>query len=403
MAPIAPFSTARLPRIVFGAKTSQTIPGEVRALGKRALIVTGAKSFKATPHWQSLIDGLEAKGVDWEHLSVAGEPSPELVDGAVREHGGAGMDGGGIDVVVGIGGGSALDAAKAVAGLLVPGNSVIDHLEGVGPEMPYGGPSVPLIAVPTTAGTGSEATSNAVLSRHGQDGFKKSFRHDGLVARVAIVDPGLVASCPREVLAANGMDAFTQLLESFVSMRTNPVAEALALSGLEAFMLGFFEALEGKGDDRPAGLSNLCYASLTSGIVLAQTGLGSVHGLAQPLGSLFEIPHGVVCGTLVAEATDVNIQALENREPDNPALGKYARIGALAAGAPFDDEQKARAGLVKVLRKWTERLALPRLSEYGVTAADIERVAAGSRGSSMKTNPIRLTGGEVAQVVRRRL
>ena len=399
MKPIQPFGIARLPRIVFGAGTVATVATEARAFGERALIVTGARSFRSTANWQRLLDGLAAEEVAWYDLSVEGEPTPELVDHAVAE-----FSESDVKVVIGIGGGSALDAAKAIAGLLPYGRSVMEHLEGVGPERPYHGPSVPLIAVPTTAGTGSEATKNAVLSRQGDDGFKKSFRDETLIARLAIVDPELLASCPREVVAANGMDAFTQLLESYVSIKANPMTEALAWSGLEAFSAGFFATWRGGADaEAESGRSRMAYASLMSGICLAQTGLGSVHGLASPLGAYFPIPHGLCCGTLVAEATDVNIRALRERDPENPALGKYARVGGLLAGGEGSDRDERLGALVSTLREWTEHLSLARLGDYGMDAGQVAKVVAGSRGSSMKTNPIVLTDGEVEEVVVRRL
>ncbi|HYN39138.1 MAG TPA: iron-containing alcohol dehydrogenase, partial [Rhodospirillales bacterium] len=265
---VSPFSIARLPRIVFGDGSFAALPGEMRALGAQALVVTGARSFAATPSWQALAAALAEHGIAFQHVAVEGEPSPDLIDDAVAAYGRSE-----IDVVVGIGGGSALDAAKAIAGLLPHGNSVMDHLEGVGPELPYRGPATPFIAVPTTAGTGSEATKNAVLSRRGPGGFKKSFRDEALVARVAIVDPELLAGCPREIIAANGMDAFTQLLESFVSIKANPLTDALAWSGMGAFRDGFFAAWRGQEPGAAAGGRGVAYASLLSGICLAQTGL----------------------------------------------------------------------------------------------------------------------------------
>jgi len=305
----------------------------------------------------------------------------------------------------------ALPISKAIAGLLKPQNSVMDHLEGVGPELPYSGPATPFIAVPTTAGAGSEATKNAVLSRHGADGFKKSFRDDSLVARVAIVDPDLLASCPKSLVAANGMDAFTQLLESLASIRSNPVTAALAWSGLERFAQGFWDMWLAaptdagqSGDDSlraREARAHMAYGALLSGVCLAQTGLGSVHGLAQPLGSLWPIPHGVVCGTLVGDAIDINIQALVARRPDSAALAVYARAGQLLAGGVSSNA--ALDALVRTLQDWTERLELPRLSAYGVGEADLARIVANSRGSSMLTNPVALTDGEIAEAVRRRL
>ena len=223
-----PFSIGRLPAIRFGAGRSAELADGVRGFGSRALVVTREPGFTDGPAWARLEAGLRQAGVEVETVGVSGEPSPSLVDEIVARVRAAAP----VDVVVGIGGCSVLDTAKAVAGLLIPGNSVTDHLEGIGPELPYRGPAVPFVAVPTTAGTGSEATKNAVLSVRGPGGFKKSFRDVALVARVAIVDPDLLAGCPPELIAANGMDALTQLIESYVSTRANPFTDALALSGL---------------------------------------------------------------------------------------------------------------------------------------------------------------------------
>lgn len=389
------FSIARLPRIAFGSGRLAEVPAEARALATRALIVTGKRAFLAGPAWPAFRAGLQRAGVTFETLTVDGEPSPELVDEAVRR-----FQGHDIGVVIGIGGGSALDAAKAIAGLLRVGHSVLDYLEGVGTGRPYTGPAVPMIAVPTTAGTGSEATKNAVLSRSGA--FKKSFRHELLVPHLAVVDPDLLATCPPQVLAANGMDAFTQLLESFTSSKTNPFTDALALSGIEAFRDGFFAALSG-GEEAPAGRTRLAYAALVSGICLAQTGLGAVHGLASPLGAHFPIPHGACCGTLVAAATRVNIAALTARGDGHETLGRYAAVGRLLLRRPDLDDGAAREQLIATLAAWTERLALPRLSAYGMGAADVPRIVAESRGSSMKTNPVVLTDDEIAAILAERL
>ncbi|MDP2430744.1 MAG: iron-containing alcohol dehydrogenase [Pseudomonadota bacterium] len=390
------FSVARLPRIDFGAGRIASVPDLVASYGTNVLIVTGSRSFVENAAWDDLARALKQRHIHWQRVHVAGEPSPELVDATVAAYLGARFD-----CVLGIGGGSALDAAKAIAGLLRPGNSVLDHLEGVGPEHPYIGPATPFIAVPTTAGTGSEATKNAVLSIHGADGFKKSFRDDKLVAEHAVIDPDLLASCPLGVLAANGMDAFTQLLESFVSSNASPFTDALALSGMLAVRDALLPWYEGKGD-LAAHRANMAYAALLSGITLAQVGLGSVHGLASPLGAFFPIPHGVVCGTLVAEATRLNLAALRQRAPEHGALRRYADVGRLMTARTLTDDE-ARTVLVTLLEDWTRRLDLPRLGAYGVTEADMERIVANSRGSSMKTNPIVLGDEEIAGLVRARL
>jgi alcohol dehydrogenase len=397
MSMFPPFSIARLPRIEFGSGALRKLPDLVSPYGRRLLVVTGARSFRASAHSEPLFAALDERSFDCRTVAVSGEPSPEMVDDAVRA-----WRGRGIEAVLGIGGGSVLDAGKAIAGLLGPGNSVMDHLEGVGPERPYRGPATPFIAVPTTAGTGSEATKNAVLSRHGPGGFKKSFRDDALVAEVAVVDPDLLDGCPPGLIAANGMDAFTQLLESYVSTRSNPFTDALAFSGMRAARDGLLAWYE-EGAAASEGRERMAYASLVSGVCLAQTGLGSVHGLASPLGAFFPIAHGVVCGTLVAAATRVNIEVMASRDAANPALAKYAEVGRLLSGRSGASETADREALVRVLEAWTARMSLPRLSALGVVAADLDRIVANSRGSSMKTNPVVLSDDEVRRVVDARL
>ena len=391
------FSIARLPRIEFGAGSITRLPALAAPHGRHALLVLGAASFQRTPQWQTLQAGLRAAGIEWQQTTVNGEPSPEGVDAIVTEFRAASLD-----MVIGIGGGSVLDAAKAIAGLLRVPHSIMDFLEGVGPELPYPGPALPFIAVPTTAGTGSEATKNAVLSRPGRDGFKKSFRDAQLVPQLALVDPDLLASCPPDLIAANGMDALTQLLESYVSLRANPFTDALAWSGLEA-VRDSLPAWHADPAGNAAARAGMAYGALLSGITLAQVGLGSVHGLAAPLGAFFPIPHGVACGTLVAAATRLNIDSLRARMPDHPALEKYARLGELFCQRRFSNGTVAQEALVELLKDWTDRLALPRLGDFGITAQDLDHIAAHSRGSSMKTNPIELTDPELVTLLEARL
>jgi alcohol dehydrogenase class IV len=448
--PVEFVSTLRLPEILFGPGRSSELPAMVRRYGLKALVIVREPGFTETSDWARLSAGLSGAGIEFEIEGVSGEPSPSLVDGIVaRVRGRAGGVGGGrgggpVDVVVGIGGGSVMDTAKAVAGLLIPGESVMNHLEGLTPNLPYEGPAVPLVAVPTTAGTGSEATKNAVLSVRGEGGFKRSFRDDKLIARVAIVDPDLLATCPPPLIAANGMDALTQLLESYVSTRANPTARQLAVAGLEAardgFELWYDEAVAGRGgeDEAAPGRERMALAALCSGICLAQTGLGAGHGVASPLGAQFPIPHGVACGATLAAATRVNMAALEEREPSSTALAGYAFLGRLLTGATSAEagqvgsgasgrgsagstvtsepgsagssapgpsgstvsDAEARAALVAYLDRLTSHLAVPGLSAYGITEASIPAVVADSRGSSMRTNPILLTDEEIAAILR---
>ncbi len=394
------FSIAKLPRIEFGVGHFNKLPDIIASYGASVLLVTGGSSFCKTNNWQQLIDHLNDRSITWQHCTVASEPSPSLIDESVKA-----FDEHSFAVVVGIGGGSALDAAKAIAGLLQVKRSVMDYLEGVGPELPYQGPAIPFIAVPTTAGTGSEATKNAVLSVHGEQGFKKSFRHEKLVAEYAIVDPELLTSCPPNVIAANGMDALTQLLESYVSTRSNAFTDGLAISGLQAARDALIPLYQQNGQNKQSKdyREKMAYAALISGITLAQVGLGSVHGLASPLGAFYPIPHGVVCGTLVASATEVNIQSMLQREPENKALAKYVQVAELLSEKHFNEPKIAYGALVDLLAKWTKELDLPRLSHYGLKETGLDQVIANCRGSSMKTNPIVLTDDEIRQILVDRL
>lgn len=391
------FNLSRLPRIVFGQGVRHQLPALASTYGRKILLVTGGRHFQSSPHWEEIQAEFRAAGLSWQILAVDGEPSPTLVDEAVRD-----FRKSSIDVVIGIGGGSALDAAKAIAGLLKPGNSVMDHLEGVGPELPYTGPATPFIAIPTTAGTGSEATKNAVLSVRGHGGFKKSFRDDKLMAEIALVDPDLLSTCPRQVIAANGMDAFTQLLESYVSSKANRFTDALAWSGMKAARNSLLDWYQVGPEARDAQ-AGMAYAALLSGITLAQVGLGSVHGLASPLGAFFPIPHGVVCGTLVAEATSKNIHALKVRGQNELALLKYAQAGRMMAHDVHLSDEEAHSRLVEILNSWTAEMHLPPLSNYGVTSSDIPRIVSNSRGSSMKTNPVMLSDEEIGKILISRL
>lgn len=254
-----------------------------------------------------------------------------------------------------------MEAAKAVAGLLKPGNSVMDHLEGVGPERPYAGPSTPFIAVPTTARTGSEVTKNAVLSISSPQGFKKSFRHERLVPEHAAVDPDLLAPCPPPLIAANGMDAFTQLLESFMSTTASPFADALALSAMAAVRDGLLAWYEGTPGAAVDGRERMAYTALASGITLAQTGLGSVHGLAAPLGAFFPIAHGVTCGTLLAAANPGQHRSLRSPRPGESSPGEVCP-GETGAPEQVPHGRRGRKGVPAAHPRMRGPAALPSLT-----------------------------------------
>ncbi|MCU7798588.1 MAG: iron-containing alcohol dehydrogenase, partial [gamma proteobacterium symbiont of Lucinoma myriamae] len=266
------------------------------------------------------------------------------------------------------------------------------------------------IAVPTTAGTGSEATKNSVLSdlkgnnESGEKGYKKSFRDELLIPQYAIIDPDLLESCPKALIAANGMDALTQLMESYLSTKANPFTDALALSDIESvrdsLLLWYHSDTNKQTDDIKQARAKMAYAALISGITLAQVGLGSVHGLASPLGAFFPIPHGIACGTVLAEATRININAMRKREPHNCGLQRYAQIGRLLTQQSDLSDIDAQNKLLELLSDWSRQMALEPLSAYGVTEADIPRLVNNISPSSMQTNPIILIQAEKEQLVR---
>lgn len=442
------FRVGRIPIIEFGRGRFADLPERVAEIGRRVLLVTGRRSLETSGRLGPLLERLAGLGCEVERVVVDGEPSPDLVDETVDRFRAAE-----IEVVVGIGGGSVLDAAKAIAGLLRTGTSILDHLEGVGRGIPYPGPAVPFVAVPTTAGTGSEATRNAVITRPGPDGFKRSFRDERLVARLALVDPDLLIGLSPEAIAGNGMDACTQLIESYVSTGAGAFTDGLALAGLEAArdsLLPWHAAVAGAGvaaaapatgvgpgtsgskrsgskpsdsepsdsepsdsvpgPGRPATATpadatapyreRMAFAALASGVCLAQAGLGAVHGIVAPLGALTGVGHGLGCGILLPATTRANLRALAERAPTSPALRRYARIGRLLLGDPALDDAAACAALPDLLTEWASRLGLPRLRDIGLRSEDIDWVVERSRGSSMRTNPIVLTDAEIAGILR---
>lgn len=269
-----------------------------------------------------------------------------------------------------------MDAGKAVSAMLrtEPGDSVLHYLEGRPEYRPHSGDKTFFVAIPTTSGTGSEATKNAVIAIPG--GFKRSIRHDRFIPDVAIVDAQLTISCPPKVKAASGLDALTQLIESYVSTKASPLTDALALSGIEAAARSLLPLCTGEADKEAETElhERMAYASMLSGITLAHAGLGLVHGFASPLGGLFPIPHGVICGTLLAETTERCIGLLREEKSGVAALGlkKYAKIGAIMTGHSEHDPDGCCDRLIDLLHQWTEKLEIPRLGEYGVRANNID-------------------------------
>ncbi len=391
----ADFSFAKVPPIYFGAGKRQVIPSWLKQRElSRLLLVIGGQSLQKTGKLTQVEASLQQVGLTYEIINCSGEPTPTFIDHTCKTY----RDDG-IQAVVGIGGGSVVDAGKAISAMLPHNNSIMDHLEGVGKRITHSGEKIPYLAVPTTSGTGSEVTKNAVISEVGSQGFKKSIRHENLIPDGVIVDSELLTTCPPHVTAACGLDAFTQLLEPYLSPTASPLTDALAWSGLTAVGPNLLAAC-GSGAHDLVVREAMAYGSLLSGICLANAGLGIVHGLASPLGGFFPIPHGVVCGTLLAAAAEANWQALMERDAKNPAVVKMVKLGEFLDGELGKDSAYYGEALCQILWEWTQTLELPKLGDYGVQASDLERIVAKTRN---RNNPIPLTKGEISNLILSRL
>jgi alcohol dehydrogenase class IV len=387
------FDFASTPRIIFGSGRFNLLPQILESFGDSILLVTGESSFQSSGRLEAFANTFEKRSIRYFHISVRGEPSPDFIDRACAEFGKEN-----ICAVVAVGGGSVIDAGKAISAMLPQTGTVRDYLEGVGKEKIHNGVKVPFVAVPTTAGTGSEATKNAVLSSVGPNGFKKSIRHDNFIPDVAVVDPELSLTCPPAVTAACGMDALTQLLESYVSTEADPVTDALALSGL-GHIKDSLVAVRTIGARDIDARAKMAYAALISGITLTNAGLGVVHGLASPIGGCFGIPHGVICGTLLASATEVSIEHLK-RQGAKEGLVKYARVGALVTNGNAEDIDRSCDQLIKKIHEWTCDLKLPLLGELGIKKSDLDKLA---EKAGNKNSPAKLRRDEIKQILLRRL
>ena len=390
------FSFARIPPIHCGMGTLQEITAWLRSRhAQSVLLLTGRSSLEAMGQLGEVKRLIDEAGTKHAHVICAGEPSTEQVDHITQQ-----WFGQGVDAVIGIGGGSVIDFGKAIAAMLPHGNSVLDHLEGVGRGQVHSGITLPFLAIPTTSGTGGEVSKNAVLSHVGPDGFKKSLRHDNFVPNAVILDGALLTGAPSDVSAACGMDAFTQLLEPFLSSMASPLSDAIVWSGLQHLVPNLRLAC-GEGAADPQVRLSMAYGALCSGIGLANAGLGIVHGLAGPIGGWFPIPHGVICGTLMAVAQQQYWRALQQRDPHHPAVERMASVGRLMpGGSNLTEHTDAVDHFTETLLDWVDELKLPRLGDYGVSAADLDRIV---EAASNRNNPIALTPAEIKALLKARL
>jgi alcohol dehydrogenase class IV len=374
--------------IRFGAGRVSEVPGALADLGAgRVLVVTGRTTSRA----DAIRSALNEANISSVVFGVTSEPSIERVRAAVDL-----LLETGCDAVLGFGGGSPLDVAKAVAVLATSGTDPLEHLEVIGAGRPIERPGLPCVAVPTTAGTGSEVTRNSVLSG---SGVKASLRSPLLLPKVALVDPDLLVGVPKPTIAASGMDALSQLIEPLLSQRANPFTDALAREGIRRSARSLRRAYD-EGMEDPGVREDLAMASLFSGICLANSGLGAVHGLAAAAGARLSAPHGAVCAAVLAAAIDVNLRALRDRAPDHQAVQRITEVATLFTGRPDATAEDA----ISWLQELTAVLSIPGLASYGLAEAEIDAVvAAAQKASSMRGNPIELGDQEVSEIVTRSL
>lgn len=380
------FATAQ--RVIFGAGVLKEVGAAASKMGRRALVVTGSSRSRA----DGLLRYLEEVDLKWWLFQVEGEPEVEDAKAALeiaRENE--------CDLVIGFGGGSAIDTAKAVSALLTNSGELLDYLEVIGDGKALEKPAAACIAIPTTAGTGSEVTKNAVLGVP-EKKVKVSMRSNYMLPRLALVDPALTYSLPPQATASTGLDALTQLIEPFVSIKANPITDAWCRDGIKRAGRSLRKAYQDGSD--PKAREDMALASLFGGLALANAGLGAVHGFAGPLGGMYDGPHGAFCARLLPLVMEANLEALKKRQPESPALDRYAEVAKLLTGDP---QAAAESGV-----KWVERLIveldIPGLAAYGVQEAELPiLVEKGGRASSMKANPIRLTEEEMGEILRRGL
>ena len=386
MAASVRFEFATATRIVFGAGALCEIGPLAKELGRSALVVSGRDTRRAEP----LISLLRERGVGTVAFSVSGEPEVEPVRRGVTLARGERCD-----LVISLGGGSALDAGKAIAAMLANEGELLDYLEVIGRGKALAKPSAPFVAIPTTAGTGSEVTRNAVLASP-EHAVKVSLRSPFMLPRIALVDPELTYDLPPAITASTGLDALTQLIEPYVCSRANPMTDALCVEGIRRAARSLRAAFE--NGRNAAAREDMAVAGLFGGFALANAGLGAAHGLAGPIGGRFAAAHGAVCAALLPHVMAGNLRALRDRQPASETLRRYEQVARLVTG---NASAAAEAG-VQWVRKLVQDLQIPPLGHYGIQREHIaELVAKAAQASSMKANPIALTGEELADILQR--
>lgn len=389
---ISSFQFSSLPLIIFGPGKRLELAGQIRKYGNKALLITGTTSIHNSGHGDEIQKSLKDASLNFHHETIGHEPSPAMVDEITEKYKGRG-----INAVVAVGGGSVMDAGKAVAAMLLVEYGVKHYLEGIG-DMEHPGKKVPFIALPTTSGTGSEMTKNAVLSEIGALGFKKSLRHDNFIPDVAIIDPEMMLTCPPALTATSGMDAFTQLLESYLSKQANPMTDALALQGLKLIKRNLLRAYL-EGENNLEARSGMALAAMFSGITLAHAGLGLVHGFAAPFGAHCNIPHGAVCGTLMSTVNSMTIDKILD-DPQGDTYSKYLIVSKIFSDFKYKEKNEYLLAFKEKLEHISNVLEIPVLNA-GVLSDDLINKIVSE--TSHKNHPVTFSDAELEHIIRKRL
>ncbi len=383
-------------RIIFGPGCFARIGDIARAFGRRAFVVTGRQALKDSGKLDALKEALARNEVEFVHFVGPGEPEIDTVERAAAEARRKVCD-----LVIGVGGGSVIDLAKAAAGLLTNEGNLLDYLEVIGRGRALQGPAVPLIAAPTTAGTGAEVTANAVI-KDPASRQKVSLRSPFLLPKVALVDPELAYSLPPEITAQSGMDALVHLIEAYTSKRAQPLTDPFCRDGILRAGRSLVKACE-NGRDQGAR-EDMALASLEGGIVLANAGLGAVHGMAAVLGGSYRIPHGIACACLLPHVFETNARRLSAEPAEYAVFRRYLDVsGWLAGGRRSSEDETIGLGL-EFIWELIHRLKVPTLSEFGVSERDLPEIAGKSaQASSTRANPVALSQEEFMEILRRAL
>lgn len=379
------FEFATASRIIFGQGTVKEVAPMASKMGNCALLVTGRNVERAGP----LSGSLKNTGMKIVTFSVSDEPTIELtIEGVELARQNAS------DIVIGMGGGSVIDTAKAIAALLTNSGDITDYLEVIGRGKPLSCPSAPCIAIPTTAGTGAEVTKNAVLTSQ-EHKVKVSLRSPTMLPDLAIVDPELTYSMPPSLTASTGLDALTQVLEPFVSVKSNPLTDTICIEGLKRAARSLHRAFKDGSDTRAR--EDMAIVSLFGGLTLANSKLGAVHGIAGPMGGMFPVPHGVICARLLPFVVEVNVRALQ-RHNSQQYLLRYDQVAQVLTGK---SNAKAEEGIARI-HDLCDALDIPGLSDFGITEDHFpDLIASSKKASSMKGNPVNLTDEELTEILQK--